>query len=295
MRLRNSLLAGSLVPLLGLAAVACAGSGDGRVTVVASFYPLAWAAERVGGDLVDVEDLTPPGMDAHDATLSAGQRADLQTADVVLLLGDIGFQPDAEKAAAEANGAVVEVSKDLELLPSTVQDLAYDPHLWLDPALMQEVVGSVADALVEADPANERRYRRSERASVALLQDLDAAYSEGLASCGFSTFVTSHEAFGYLAARYGLSQLGIEGLMPESEPTAARIETAIRAIDDGRAAPAVFYEATDEGRRVGEAVASDAGVPSFPLGTLEAEPASGDYVSVMRANLAALQEGLRCS
>jgi zinc transport system substrate-binding protein len=265
------------------------------VSVVASFYPLAWAAEQVGRGLVSVDDLTPPGVEAHDVTLTARQRAELQTADVVLILGDSGFQPDIERAAQDASGHVVEVAQGLSLLrPSIQQGLDYDPHVWLDPVLMQRIVSEVARGLIAADPDHEADYRDGERRTESDLQALGAAFRDGLADCAFTTFVVTHEAFGYLAAEYGLSQLGIEGLTPESEPSAERIQAAVQAIRDGTAAPAVFYERTDEGERVGESVAGDAGVPALPLDTLEFDPSPLDYLSAMRADLRSLQDGLRC-
>ncbi|MFB3737418.1 MAG: metal ABC transporter substrate-binding protein [Candidatus Velamenicoccus archaeovorus] len=287
----------ALVALVALvpATSACGTSGhDGRVEVVAAFYPLAWAAREVGGNRVDVEDLTPPGTEAHDTTLTAAQRGDLSTAALVVYLGDLGFQPDVERAVQDAQGRVVAVADGLQLLPSTEGDLTADPHVWLDPVLMDRIVRRVADGLVAADPGHETGYRDREEATLSLLGSIDEAYREALEGCAFTTFVTTHQAFGYLAARYGLHELGIEGLTPESEPSADRIEQASSAIEQKGAAPAVFYEATDEGRRVGQSVAADVGVPAIPLGTLESEPSSGDYPSVMRANLAGLQGGLRC-
>lgn len=294
MWLRRTLLAPML--LVALTAVSCSGDGGsgGRVNVVASFYPLAWAAGHVGGERVDVEDLTPPGVEAHDTTLSAGQRADLQTADVVVILGRFGFQPEVERAADEASGIVLSVATALPLAPSQQADLGFDPHVWLDPVLMEGMVSEIADALVQADPAGATGYRARERTTTDQLASLDGSYRTGLQGCAFSMFVTTHEAFGYLAARYGLSQLGVEGLTPESEPSASRIQAAILAIQAGSAAPAVFYEGTDEGRRVGESVAEDAGVSAFPLGTLESDPSPQDYLSVMQANLAVLIKGLSC-
>lgn len=285
-----------------LALAGCGGAGggdgdgpDGRLSVVASLYPLAWVAERVGGDLVDVVDLTPPGVEAHDASLSAEQRAQVQSADVILVLGDFGFQPDVERAAAQASGEVVDVTRGLDLL-SADEHLAFDPHLWLDPVLMLEVVATVEAALAAADPGGADAYASGAAAASADLRDLDAAFAGSLAGCAFRGFVTSHEAFTYLAARYGLTQVPLEGPGEEAEPSAAAIEAALGAIASGAAAPAIFAEATDDARRIAEAIAQDAAieVAVLPLSTLESAPTDGDYLSVMREVLASLTEGLGC-
>jgi zinc transport system substrate-binding protein len=186
------------------------------------------------------------------------------------------------------------VARGLSLAPSHEGELRFDPHVWLDPVLMEDVVREVGDGLVKADPAGQTSYLRREAATIGELKSIDDAYRAGLADCRFRTFVTTHEAFGYLASEYGLEQLGIEGLTPESEPSASRLQVAQQAIGDGSAAPAVFFEGTDEGRRVGESVAQDVGVPAYPLGTLESAPSPGDYVSVLTANLASLTKGLQC-
>jgi zinc transport system substrate-binding protein len=288
--LDRAIVAMALVTMLG----ACSSdSSGGRVKVVAAIYPLAWAAERVGGDRVSVEDLTPPGVEAHDTTLTAGQRADIETADVVMYLGQIGLQPDVEDAVKDAGGRVVDVTVGLNIRAPSGQTL--DPHVWLDPVNMEGAVRLIAGALKAVDASGAEAFAAREASTVRDLQGLDAAFRAGLANCAFTTFVATHEAFGYLADRYGLHQLGIEGIIPESEPSAARIQQAAQAIAQGRAGPAVFYEGTDEGRRIGESVAGDVGVPALPLGTLETEASSGGYLSIMRGNLASLEKGLQCT
>lgn len=274
--------------VIAASSVACRGSSD-AITIVASMYPLAWAARSVGGPHVEVTDLTPHGAEAHDTTLTAAQRADLQTSDVVVYLGDIGFQPDVERAVGDAEGTVVDVSRGLE------SDLTADPHVWLDPVAMTRIVDEIRAALVDADGAGSAAFDARARAADRALDDLDRSYREALVDCDFTTFVATHEAFGYLADRYGLEQIGILGLVPETEPTAEQVQAVEEAIDTGEAAPALFFEDTPEGADIADAIASDAGVPAFPLGTLEADPGSGDYVSVMRANLRSLTEGLGCA
>ena len=292
MRVRSRVVVGFVVASVALWPACTGESSEGRVNVVAAIYPLAWAAQQVGGDRVSVEDLTPPGVEAHDATLSAAQRAGLQTADVVVYLGRIDFQPDVERAVDDAGGRVIDVTAEFGIGPRAGE--TFDPHLWLDSADIAEVVRLVGDALVATDPSGADGYAEREEATLGALEELDASFRDGLSGCAFTTFVVTHEAFGYLARAYGLRQLGIEGLTPESEPSAARIQAAAQAIDQGQAAPVVFYEETDAGRRVGQSVAEGVGVPALPLNTLESDPAPQDYISAMEENLTNLREGLRC-
>lgn len=275
-----------------LLASGCA-SGGPEVKVVAALYPLAWVASEVGGELVEVEDLTPPGVEAHDATLSAGQRADLGSADVVLFLGASGFQPDVERAAADATGTVIDVTAGLSLLEGS-GDLPVDPHFWLDPDMLARIVPLVAAALATADQNNADTYFANAAATERRLATLDTDIALALTDCAYRSFVTTHQAFSYFAAAYGLEQLALEGPSPDAEPSAAAIERVLGAIADGTVAPAVFAEATSEGRRIGGAVAEDAGVRLFGLATLESDPAPLGYIAVMRANLASLEEGLGC-
>jgi zinc transport system substrate-binding protein len=160
---------------------------------------------------------------------------------------------------------------------------------------MASIVSNVERGLVEADPAGRSDYEANAgRLNGKLRGSLGHAVTVLGSACAFRTFVVTHEAFGYLASRSGLTQLGIEGIAPESEPTSDRIQAAGAAIASGSAGPAIFYEATDEGRRIGQSVASDIGVPALPLYTLEQPPETGDYLSAVERNLTNLREGLRC-
>jgi zinc transport system substrate-binding protein len=287
--------------LSALLLAGCSPTDEAR-TVVASFYPLAFAAERVAGRGWNVIDLTPPGTAAHDVELSLEERAAIQEADMVLYLGDIGFQPQVEGAASEAGGRVVAVTEGIPLaLPHGEEEAAQeehdeataDPHAWLDPTLFAEMVGRVEEGLAAADAGGASEYREAAAGLREELEFLDRTYREGLGDCRSRAMVVSHEAFGYLAGAYGLEQIGLTGLSPEAEPTVERLGEAGAALAEGRAT-AIFYEADDEARRIAESVAADHGVPALPLGTLESEPPSGDYLSVMEDNLESLQEGLGC-
>src|SRR5262245_58029661 len=126
-----------LTSLLGIAltlgATACgedSGAQAGTTHVVAGFYPLAFAAEQIGGDRVDVTNLTPAGAEPHDLELTPREVEDILDADLVLYVGD-GFQPGVEEAAAESNGEAIDVLDGLDLRDD-------DPHVWLDPILFSQ-------------------------------------------------------------------------------------------------------------------------------------------------------------
>jgi zinc transport system substrate-binding protein len=269
-------------------------TGAAGVDVVAAFYPLAWAAEEVGGGDVTVTDLTPPGTEPHDLELTPDQVDDVLDADVVVVIGD-GFQPAVEGAADSRDGTTVEL---LEALPPG--ELAEnDPHVWLDPVLMVDVVTEIEAALVEADPDHEADYRRNAEAVRGELDALDGAFRNGLADCERDLVVTAHDAFGYLTDRYGLRQEGVAGISPDAEPDARRLaELADLAREEG--VTTVFTEELVS-PEIAETLAREAGgLQTDVLDPLESlsddnRDAGADYLSVMEANLTRLQEALGCS
>ena len=277
-----------MVPLTLLAG--CGGGdgtgGGGRVSVVASFYPLVDATRGVGGADVDVTNLTPVGVEPHDIELNPRQIDRITAADLVLYLGG-GFQPAVEDAVRVAPKAV-------DLRSGLADAVPGDPHVWLDPVLFEQVVNGIEAALVEVDPtgaggdhARADDYRRR-------LDQLDADYRTGLADCDQHTLVTNHEAFGYLARRYGLEEVGISGLSPDAEPDPrhlAELSDLVRT----RGVTTIFTEELVS-PKVAETLAREAGVKTAVLNTIEgvANEATADYFSLMRDNLATLRTALGC-
>jgi len=292
-------LAAIMTLALVASSVACAarGSGDrdGRLSVVASFSPVAEAARIVGGEHVDVVDLTPPGVEPHDFELGPDDVEAIATADVVLYLGG-GFQPAVEEALIDAEGTTVDVRRGIATIAEG--DAGADPHVWLDPERYAEMVGTVADAFVAADPEHARGYENRARMFAAELANLDIGFTSGLAHCERSTIVTSHAAFGYLAAAYGLKQEAITGLSPEAEPDARRL-AELRALVERQGMTTVFTEELLP-PEVAETLAREAGVTTAVLNPLETltedqQEAGEGYVSIMRQNLETLRSALGCA
>lgn len=306
------------VPLLvlGLVVAGCGpaqnSSGADGTRVVASFYPLAFAAREVGGDLVTVENLTPPGAEPHALELTTGKVRSLVGADLVIYLGG-GFQPAVEAALGDVEGVAVDALADQQdLLGSTPHGEeeehaheeeqpdeeehageAFDPHVWLDPLRMSTIARVVGDRLSEVDPGNASNYESRAAELVKRLEELDAEYRSGLAACERRILVTSHQAFGYLADAYRLEQVGIAGIDPEAEPSPARLAEVARFVRENDVTT-IFFEVLVS-PAIAETVAQETGAKTATLDPLEGPPDEGDYFTAMRANLAALERALDCS
>jgi zinc transport system substrate-binding protein len=264
---------------------------DGTPAVVASFFPLAEVARQVGGDLVAVQDLTPAAAEPHDLELTTDQVDDLEDADLAIVMGR-DFQPAVEQVADRRDGPTVVV------LDAIDAPEANGPHVWLDPTQMRAIVDVVASALADVDSANTATYEARAAAYNDELDALDQEFASGLESCARREIITAHEAFGWLADRYDLEQLAIAGLEPGQEPSADRI-AELADLADGTGATTIFTE-TLVPSDVAETVAREAGgLRTRVLNPIEGltdeeRDAGEDYVSLMRANLAALREALDC-
>ena len=287
--------------LLVQACVGQAGSDpDGRASVVVSFYPLAFAAERIGGDCVSVTNLTPPGVEPHDLELTPDAVEAIATADVVLYFGG-GFQPAIEDAVQGAEGHAVDVLDVVSTLPAEGEEaeegLAVDPHVWLDPSLFADIVAATADAFGGTGMPDSCDFSGAAEDLNSDLADLDAAIRAGLSGCDLEVIVTTHAAFGYLAAAYGLRQEAIAGLEPQVEPSAERM-AELQAFVEREGIDTIFTEELVS-PDVAETLAAGAGVDTAVLFTIEGltgeEAAAGeDYLSLMQENLDALRSALGC-
>ncbi len=301
---------------LGLvtAAAGCgsdASTSSNRPTVVSAFYPLAWAAEQLGGDQIDVVDLTPLGSEPHDLELTPSQVAAIETADLVVVLGR-GFQPAVEDAAADRESgsldvlATLGIGSDDDLVDAHDHDgdddhadeTVLDPHIWLDPVRMIEVVELVAGEL-ESVVDDDAALAANLAALVGELEQIDDEYRTALSSCRRRELVTSHDAFGRLAARYNLETIPIAGISPDAEPSPDRLAKLTELVTE-RGVTTVFTE-TLVSPEIAETLAEEAGGLTVatlnPIeGRTEAQVDDGtEFGALMRANLAALSGGLGCS
>ena len=276
----------ALMALLLVFLGACTGSraGSDRPTVVATVYPLAFLVEKIGGERVDLVDLTPAGVEPHDVELEPGQIRALAEADLTLYLGG-GFQPAVEDVLPDVSGVTLDLLAPI--------DAGADPHAWLDPRMFGRMAEATLGSLVDIDPEGAASY---EAAAATLERDLDALdddFAAGLAQCDRRTIVTSHAAFGYLAARYDLDEVALSGLDPEAEPSPQRLAEVAR-LAEAEGVTTIFSEELVS-PEVAESLADELGIEVAVLDPLETRPGDGDYEDAMRSNLATLQEALDCA
>jgi len=277
-----------LACLLAATASLARASTRGPGTIVAAFYPIAYAAEQIAPPGTKVKNLTPAGAEPHDIELTPSDVAAIDKSSIVLYLGQ-GFQPAVEKAVKAAHVQALDLLAGQVLDSGTIEGkTGLDPHLWLDPIRYAQMATRIGQALHRP---------RQAAAFVARLHALDRLYRTGLRRCRRTTIVTSHAAFGYLARRYGLTQRPLEGLSPEAEPSPKALAKLIELVRKS-GATTVFFE-TLLSPKLAETVAREAHV-----GTAVLDPIEGiaqdkldhgtSYFTVMRSNLATLRVALGC-
>jgi zinc transport system substrate-binding protein len=269
-----------------LASCGSADAANAKIQIAASFYPLAFVAERIGGNQAEVMNLTTPGAEPHDLELGFLETAHVAEADLVVF--ERGFQPAVDETvdAVVEDAVVVDVAKTIAVRPD-------DPHFWLDPVLLADLGDEVAGALSEVDADHHDEYAARADQLRAELKALDETYLRALGQCDRSTVVVSHDAFGYLD-RYGLTFEAINGLSPDAEPTPADL-ARLHDLAVQTGVTTVFSE-TLASPKLAQTLAADLGVTTAVLDPIEgpSESSSDDYFDLMRANLAALRKANQC-
>jgi zinc transport system substrate-binding protein len=310
-----------VISLVSLAA--CGGSGDGsaggdRVKIAASFYPFAYAAQQVGGDLVDVDNLTSPGVEPHDLELKPKQVGTVQDADLVVY--EKHFQAAVDEAVEQADRSdddTVDVASVVTLKPTQAggeeehadEDHAgdehadeghdhgdEDPHTWLDPDNMIAITKAVESKLAKIDPAHADQYAANATAFEDELRALGDDFATGLKTCKRRTIVTSHAAFQYLAARFGLTQVPIAGIDPSNEPSPAQLGDITKLVK-AQGITTIFTEELVS-PAIADTIAKETGATTATLDPIEGlsdETENETYLTLMRKNLDTVKKANDCS
>ena len=295
--------------------------GANPVTAVAAVYPLAWMAEEIAPE-ADIEFLGSGSAEAHGLELTPGQRESLETADVVLYLGDIGYQPQVEEAVAVADGEIVNTSAiagDDRILAASKdphaheeeegnhaeaegdaqeEESAFDPHVWFDPSIMAEVAVQTGEAFAAADPDNAETYTsNAQRVSDELLGtqgEIEELLGQG---CRFDEAIVSHAAYGYLLEPYGYTQHAVDSVASgEAGASGSELAEIVAEIEE-TGFEYLLAEPVD-GRADTEAVARETGTEMldvFPLDVVTDDQAGQGYPDLMLAQAKTFATALGCN
>jgi zinc transport system substrate-binding protein len=307
-----ALLLGFLGSLLLTGCAVASGDSSGGSTesrmlsIVTAAYPFQFVTERVAAENGRVSNLTAPGAEPHDLELTPRQVGSIVRADLVIYLK--GFQPAVDEAVLQSGGNNVLDTTTVVPLEDhggradehaghehDEESGGLDPHVWLDPTRLAAIAGAVAERLAAIDPEHAPDYRTNARLLESQLTDLDRRFMTGLASCERREFITTHAAFGYLAERYGLTEVAVSGLSPDREASPGRI-AEVQQEARAHGITTIFFE-TLTSPAVAQAIAGDLGLRTDILDPIEgitAESRGSDYQSVMAANLAALRKANAC-
>lgn len=275
-----------LLVLLALLVGGCTDNNteQDKLQVTASFYPMAEFARAIGGERAQVTMLVPDGAEPHDWEPSPRDLTKIGRSQLFVYNGLV--EPWAEQALqAVAERKVLAVQAGSGLYENGGKQ---DPHVWISPKKAMIEVERITDAFCEADAANAAYYQENSRKYLAQLQELDRQMQEIAAAAQKRVFITSHAAFGHLAADYGLQQLAVSGLSPQAEPTPADLQR-LAGIVKREQVDYIFFETLSD-PRIAKVLAKETGVQTAVLDPLEGLSEEGrkenlDYIKIMQRNI----------
>jgi zinc transport system substrate-binding protein len=204
--------------------------------VIATFYPLYDFAQNVGGTKINATILVPETVDVHDFEPTPSVIQQVATASVLIYNG-AGLEPwisSVVSASGNTKLALVNCSQGIQLLPVSPEfqqgNQTVDPHIWLNPVLVKQIVNNILQGLIKADPADSQYFTQNAEAYIAKLDLLNSAAIDATTNTKTRYFVTFHEAFAYFAKQYNLTQIPIAGPFQE-EPTPSDIQNVVNAIN----------------------------------------------------------------
>lgn len=271
-----------------------------KITITASFYPLAFLAKRIGGEYVEVINLTPAGAEPHDFEPTTKDMASVEKSNLLIMNG-MGVEVYEHKLTEQLTGSSVRIL--LAGAEFATQDIIKDgtkrkdPHVWIDPILYGKMAQKIASELSVLDNAHASEYMKRANLLVAELDALDVSYKNELSNCSLHKIVTAHTAFGYLAQRYGFEQIGISGISPEEEPSPQELKLITDFVKKEGVNHILLEELAP--RIWGETVAHETGARVLVLSPLEGvtpeeEKKGINYISIQRKNIEALKIALQC-
>lgn len=267
-----------------------------KIAVTASFYPLAYFAQEIGGDKVSVFNVTPAGSEPHDFEPTPQDLANVFNSKLFIYNG-AGLEPWVDKIIPDLQNkkvTLVKASTGVDIIGSGAQT---DPHIWLDPVLAQQIGTNIRDGLIAVDPQNSAFYTQNSDNLILKLTALDQQYQKSLSHCQQTDIFTSHQAFAYLAKRYNFKSNSITGLSPNEEPSPQTMADLVNLIKEKK----VKYVLTETlvSTKLSDTLAEEAKVTTLVFNPLEGLTPNDlkdgqDYFSIQQQNIKNISTALQC-
>lgn len=266
---------------------------SGKMLVYASFYPLYFLADEIGGDNIDLRMVVPNGVDSHDYEPSMNQLKEIENAQLFIYNG-ANYESWADKVV----GNIIDEKRTInasQLVDLNVIDGNPDPHIWLNPDNMIQIGKAIKEKLVSLDEKNKDEYEKNFNELSDRLRELDNRYFEVLKDKNKDSIIVSHAAFGYMTERYGFNQIPVSGISPEQEPSPKTIANLIETARN-KNHEYIFLETLASPKTV-QVIAEETNLQILTLnpieGLTEEQLKNGeDYISLMEDNLENLKKAL---
>lgn len=270
-----------------------------KLVVTASFYPLYYFASVIGGDRADIQNLTPAGVEPHDFEPTSQDIARIEKGDLLVLNGGVEAWGDKVRGLLKGTKIQTVVAGEGLFTQGLIEEgkMVVDPHVWLSPPLAKKEVGRILNGFISGDPDNRTFYEANARNLESRLDQLDTEYRVELANCRQREIVTSHAAFEYLAKTYGLTQVAIAGLSPDTEPSVRDLAEVVKLARE-KQIKYIFFESLVS-PKLSETIADEVEAKTLVLDPLEGltdekKDSGKNYLTVMRDNLVNLRLALEC-
>lgn len=271
-----------------------------KIQVIASFYPLYYFSNEIGGEMVQVRAFTPVGIEPHDYEPTTADIAGLEKSNMLIINGGVETWAEKIKENLKGTEVVIVVAGEGIMNLQTQEDgeTIVDPHIWLSPQLAKNQISRIAQGFMKVDPQNSSYYESNEKNLSDRLNQIDQKFKQGLSNCNQKDFITSHAAFGYLAKGYDLNQVPIAGLSPNAEPSLQEL-TEIVKFAKSKGIKYIFTERLVS-PKLTDIIAHEIGIETLVLDPLEGlsddDMRNGkNYFTLMEENLKNLQKALQCN
>lgn len=278
-----------------------------KLSIASSTFALYDIAKHISGGSAEVFMILPFGVDAHSYELTPKEMVKVNRSDLVLYNG-AGLEPWVEGFSFK--NRALDISKHVKLKEleeghghhhsdahGHENQHSVDPHYWQDFDNMKLAAELIAKELSALLPSHSQEYAKNRDDYIKMLQNLDAEYKKKLSSCKLDTIIVNHNAFAYLAQRYGFHVEALSTLSPEAEPSAKTMIELIKHIKEHKVGT-VFFESFASDRAI-KSIAKEAKVKVDmlqPLGNITADEAKANlsYEDIMRQNLQKIAQALEC-